>query len=96
MRAHLLRIHKPGGTAENRALLLGARGFKQTISPRLEPKLEEEPALRHRAVSFETETFRDPPELCKIDMRCEVGASGIGKRIGIAMPADGLQRVAEP
>lgn len=51
MRAQLLRIHKPGGTAENRALLLGARGFEQSISPRLEAKLEEELALRHRAVS---------------------------------------------
>ena len=67
--------------------------MKKAVAPCPKPELEQEFALRHRAIDSEAERTRASLDLGKIDMGGEVGLALHGERVGEAMAVDGLQRV---
>src|SRR5437660_864536 len=71
-------------------VLLQARGALNNAKPAQEFALRDRPMCR-RAVSP-----RPHNELAEVHLRCEVGFAWIGERIGIAVTAHRLQRIAKP
>ena len=94
-RAHLPRIDEPRGTRGDGFRLRGRGALKQTLAARRQAELEQELSLRHRSMGGQSGGDRLALEIGEIDMGGEVGRAGIGKDIGEAMAAHGLQRVAE-
>ena len=92
---HLLGVDQPRCARSDRFGLLRGGALKQSIAALTKAELEQELALRHRAVGLQSERARLPLEIGEIDMGGEIGASRIGKGRGKAMAAHGLQRVAE-
>src|SRR4029450_6123296 len=53
--SHRARIGQPCGSRHDRLPLIGPRLAKQSVEPRFEPELEQEFALRYRAIRGEPE-----------------------------------------
>src|SRR5262245_29415936 len=63
--------------------------------PRLDAEPAQEFALLHRPLHARAKTFRGITERLKVNMGGDIDLAGIGERIGEAMLADRLQRVAD-
>src|SRR6476661_6275652 len=92
---HLLGVDQSRCARSDRFGLRRGGALKQSIAALTKAELEQELALRHRAVGLQSERARPALEIGEIDMGGEIGASRIGKGRGKAMAAHGLQRVAE-
>ena len=94
-RPHLAWIGKPRRARKDRFPLLGRGIAAETIQARLEPELEQELPLRHGAERGEPGPARRLVQSGEIDMGGEVGLAWCRQRIGEAMTAHGLKRIAD-
>src|SRR6476620_10246246 len=92
--SHLRGVGEPRSSRQDRRPLLRTRRFEQSIAPLAKTKSQQELALRHGTIGLQTERFAGALQRGEIDMGGEIGVALQSERVGVAMAAHGLQRIA--
>ena len=83
---------RPG---DNGLALLRFCLLQQKVAARFEAELKEEFSLRKRSIGFQSRCARAARKIGEVDMGGQVRLARSLERIGKAMTANGLQRIAE-